>query len=79
MRWLEARGYVCTRAAASLGVWDVIAVGPEDVRLIQVKSGQARAGRVEKAAMEAFACPRCCSKELWTWADYAREPEVKRV
>ena len=39
MQVLERAGYVCTRAGASLGVVDVIAVGPHDVRLIQVKSG----------------------------------------
>jgi hypothetical protein len=27
---LEAAGYRCTRAAASLGVWDVVAIGSQD-------------------------------------------------
>jgi hypothetical protein len=30
---LEAAGYRCTRAAASLGAWDVIGVGSTDVVL----------------------------------------------
>jgi hypothetical protein len=39
MRVLEAAGYVCTKAGGSLGLFDVIAVGALDVRLIQVKAG----------------------------------------
>jgi len=38
MRLLEAAGYSVTRAAASLGDWDIIAIGPVDVILVQVKS-----------------------------------------
>lgn len=39
MRLLEAAGYCCTKAGGSLGLFDVIAVGARDVRLVQVKSG----------------------------------------
>ena len=39
MRLLEAAGYSCTKAGGSLGLFDVIAIGPRDVRLVQVKSG----------------------------------------
>jgi len=35
MQLLEAEGYVCTRAGASLGVWDVIGIGSRDVVLMQ--------------------------------------------
>lgn len=42
---LEAAGYVCTRAGGSLGLFDMIAVGPQDVRLIQVKAGGASGNR----------------------------------
>jgi len=30
--------YACTRAAASLGVFDVVAIGSTDVMLVQVKT-----------------------------------------
>ncbi len=40
IRLLEAAGYRCTRAAASLGTWDVIGVSSDDVVLLQVKSGR---------------------------------------
>ena len=40
IRLLEAAGYACTRAAASLGVWDIIGVGSQDIILLQVKSNE---------------------------------------
>ena len=39
IRILEAAGYTCTKAGGSLGVFDVIAIGPRDIRAIQVKAG----------------------------------------
>ena len=38
MQLLEAAGYASTRAAASLGVFDVIGIGPTDIVLVQVKT-----------------------------------------
>ena len=38
MALLEAAGYQCTRAAASLGAWDLIGIGSTDVVLVQVKT-----------------------------------------
>lgn len=35
---LEHAGYRCSRSAASLGVWDIIGIGPVDVVLVQVKT-----------------------------------------
>ena len=39
IRILEAAGYCCTKAGGSLGLFDVIAIGAQDVRCIQVKAG----------------------------------------
>ena len=36
IKFLEADGYVCTKAGGSLGVFDVIALGPNAVRCLQV-------------------------------------------
>lgn len=33
---LEAAGYVCMKAGASLGVFDVIGIGSQDIVLVQV-------------------------------------------
>ncbi len=38
MRLLESAGYACTRAAASLGAWDIIGIGSTDVGLCQINS-----------------------------------------
>lgn len=38
MALLEAAGYQCTRAAASLGAWDIIGIGSTAVVLVQEKS-----------------------------------------
>jgi hypothetical protein len=38
IRLLEAAGYACTRAAASLGTWDIIGVGSTDFALVQVNT-----------------------------------------
>ena len=40
MKLLEASGYACTRAAASLGVFDIIGISSTDVVLVQVKSNR---------------------------------------
>ena len=37
VRELELAGYECIRSAASKKTWDVIAIGPYDVKLIQCK------------------------------------------
>ncbi len=78
MRRLEAEGYRCTRAAASLGEWDIIAIGPNDVRLIQVKSNR-WPGSEEMARLEKFRVPAGVIKGVWRWDDYAREPRIKLV
>ena len=76
MRWLEAQGYACTRAAASLGLWDVIAIGPKDNRLCQVKTNR-WPGSVEREQLEMFVCPPDTRKEIWRWDDYKKEPRVE--
>lgn len=79
MRLLEERGYKVTRAAASLGEWDLVAIGPRDVLLIQVKVNR-RPGRKEMKRLEEFQVPGCCCVKLvHRWKDYAREPEEWEV
>lgn len=79
MRYLEPLGYSCSRSAASLGVWDVIAIGETDalgVKLIQVKANR-RPGSVEMETLQTFRCPSNCSREVWVWKDHARAPKVE--
>ena len=80
MRVLEAAGYACTRAAGSLGAWDVIAIGPGDVRLVQVKAGRRPyCCPAEREGLELFQVPEngVVRKELWLWRDYARTPQIE--
>jgi Holliday junction resolvase len=78
IRILEAAGYVCTKAGGSLGVFDVIALGPNDVRCVQVKAGKHPwLSPLEREAIAIMALPANVSKELWKFRDYAREPVIE--
>jgi hypothetical protein len=78
IRILEAAGYVCTKAGGSLGVFDVIGIGPNDVRCIQVKAGQRPwLSPLEREAIALVTVPANVSKELWKMPDYCRQPTVE--
>jgi Holliday junction resolvase len=74
---LESLGYVCTKAGGSLGLFDIVAVGAEDVRLIQVKSGTARLSRAERAAIVALTVPGNVTREYWRFPTHRRRPLVE--
>lgn len=77
IRILEMAGYCCTKAGGSLGVFDVIALGPKDVRAIQVKSGGARLSQIEREQIITTKVPPNCSREYWLFRDYARVPTIE--
>jgi Holliday junction resolvase len=79
MRILEAAGYVCTRASASLGLFDVIGVGPAYVRLVQVKAGTKYLSTVEREQIAALVVPPNVSRECWRFPDRARAPIIERL
>lgn len=79
IRILEAAGYVCTRASASLGLFDVIAVGPADVRLIQVKAGTKYLSALEREQITGLAVPVNVSRECWRFPDRCRGPVIERL
>jgi hypothetical protein len=70
---LEAAGYACTRAAASLGAWDIIEVGSTDIVLCQVKT------RDWPGTLKAFPAPGNCHKLLHRWRDRQRTLDVREV
>ncbi len=72
---LTQQGFVCARSAASLGPFDVIAIGPDRVRLVQVRTN--RAGDISE--LQGLRCPSCVTKELWVWRDYVSEPHITFV
>jgi hypothetical protein len=78
IRLLEAAGYACTRAAASLGVFDIIGVGSTDIVLVQVKTRD-WPGSVEMEAIKLFACPPNARKLVHRWRDGQRLPDVREV
>lgn len=79
MRLLERDGYACTRSSASLGLFDVIAVGQVDVRLIQVKAGSSYLSDVEREQIQALIVPANVSRECWRFPDRVRAPLIERL
>ena len=78
-KFLENLGYSCARSSASLGLFDIIAVNKNEVKLVQVKSNR-WPGTEETEQLKEFArdgCPKSCSVEIWVWADGKRLPRVK--
>jgi Holliday junction resolvase len=78
MRLLEASGYACTRSGASLGVCDIIGIGPCDVVLVQCKSRD-WPGSVEMESIRNFPAPPLCKKLIHHWRDRQRSPNVRVV
>jgi Holliday junction resolvase len=79
IRLLEAAGYCCTKAGASLGLFDIIALGAVDIRCIQVKSGTKYASSVEREQMQLMRVPSNCSIEVWRFPDRCREPIIEAL
>jgi len=75
---LEAAGYRCTRAAASLGAWDIIGIGTVDIVLVQVKTRD-WPGAAEWEALKLFPAPPNCRKLVHRWRDGQRMPDVKEI
>lgn len=64
------------RGGGSLGVFDLVALGPTGARLIQVKSNE-KPRAAERERLELFTCPPYASKELWIFYDRQRAPLVE--
>lgn len=78
IRILEAAGYACTKAGGSLGLFDVIAIGPQGIRAIQVKAGaRPYCAPVEREAIALLQVPSNVSKEIWLLKDYSRQPVIE--
>ena len=75
---LESAGYRCTRAAGSLGPWDIVGIGPTDFVLIQSKSRDWPSA-VEMESLRNFPVPSNCKRLIHRWRDYRRLPDVKEI
>jgi hypothetical protein len=78
MTLLEATGYRCTRAAASLGAWDILGIRAPDIVLVQVKTRD-WPGSAEMDTLHDFPCPPHCRKLVHRWRDRQRRPDVREV
>ena len=78
MRLLEAAGYCCTRAAASLGAWDVIGVGSTDVVLVQCKTRD-WPSLAEMETLRSFPAPVNCRKLVHRYRDGVSLPDVREM
>jgi Holliday junction resolvase len=75
---LEAAGYACTRAAASLGAWDIIGIGSADVVLVQVKTRD-WPGSAEMETLKRFSAPANARKLVHRWRHRQRLPDVREI
>lgn len=75
---LETAGYHVVKAGGSLGVFDLVAIGPQGARLVQVKSNE-KPRPAERERLELFPCFAYCTKELWIFYDRIREPVIELV
>jgi Holliday junction resolvase len=75
---LQAQGYSCTKSGGSLGVFDVIAVGPADILLIQCKSNRWPSS-AEMSAIASFAAPAVCRRIVHRWRDRQAAPDVREI
>jgi hypothetical protein len=80
MRLLEAAGYACTRAAASLRAWDIIAIGSADVVLVQVKTRDWPGSvEMEMETLRLFPAPPGVRKLVHRYVDGKRLPDAKEL
>lgn len=78
MRILEAAGYTCHRAAASKGIYDIVAWNEVGYLHVQVKSN-AWPGAVEMEAIREDRLPPNAVRIIHRWDDYAVVPLVKEI
>src|SRR4051794_33084541 len=78
IKLLEASGYLCTKAAASIGTFDVWAISSTDIALVQCKSNR-WPGSVEMEAIKSFPAPPNARKLVHRWDDHKRAPLVKEI
>lgn len=77
-RYLEAQGYTVLRAAASKGIFDLVAVGSADVLLVQCKSNSWPRGD-ELSRLWAFKCPPNVRRVIHRWRDREAAPDIKEL
>lgn len=78
---LKQRGHhTVIRAAGSKGPFDLVAIAPQWIRLVQVKRGRriSSAERGELVALKA-SLPRFCSLEIWQFTPGKTAPAIEVI
>jgi len=75
---LEAAGYRVTRAAGSLGDWDLIGLSATGVVLVQVKTRD-WPGTLKQQALAEFPAPPNARRLVHRWRDGQRTPDVREL
>ena len=76
-RILEPKGYAVVRAGGSLGVFDLVAISRDGLRLVQVKCNR-RPGQAERERLGAFNnLPPNTLRELWLFRNRQRNPQIE--
>jgi len=78
IKLLESLGYYCQRAAASKGLFDIIAISVSEVLLVQVKSNR-WPSVLEVEAMKLLPTPANSRKLVHCWQDNQKIPLVKEL
>lgn len=78
MRVLEAVGYICIRSAGSHSPFDVIALGPSDVLLVQCKTNE-WPGTIEMESLRLLPVPANTRKLIHRWDERTKLPLVKEI
>lgn len=74
-RLLESQGYRVTRAAGSMGEWDLIDMHASALTLVQAKTDRLPSP-AERQVMEEFPAPEVAVKTIHVWKPRARNPRV---
>lgn len=66
------------KAGASLGLFDVIGIGSQDIVLVQVKSNRWPL-EIEMESLRGFKAPPNARKLVHRWRDRQRTPDVREL
>jgi hypothetical protein len=67
------------RSAGSKGLFDLVAIGPRDIILLQIKSNRPPSP-AERKALSSFVAPDNARKEIWIFVDGERKgPKIVPV
>jgi Holliday junction resolvase len=81
VKYLEARGYLCTKSGGSLGAFDIIALSRNNLLCVQVKSNMWPCPAERQVLRESLAkLPENAYVECWRWEDgQPHEPMIRNI